>query len=179
MFSMILTENNLERFTPDFTARKSVFCFGNRMVFLGSGISNSNAARQTETTLFQHSFTGVGTAISVNGKKRAAFFDSELPDKGLRHLEDGFGNHYFIPQGGGAVRTGISHQVSAEEKTRARTEGDFAWAVIPHGTAPKDASYEYWILLAPDSGQVRASVSRRPYEVLQQDTRHTNGSDAG
>ena len=38
---------------PGATAYKSVFCFDNRMVFLGSGIDNNNQAYPTETTLFQ------------------------------------------------------------------------------------------------------------------------------
>ena len=40
---MKLMERNLENFTPDFVARKSVFCFDNRMICLGTGITNSNA----------------------------------------------------------------------------------------------------------------------------------------
>ena len=39
MFAMKLTERDYENFTPDFVARKSVFCFDNRMVCLGTGIS--------------------------------------------------------------------------------------------------------------------------------------------
>ena len=34
MFAMKLMERNLENFTPDFVARKSVFCFDNRMICL-------------------------------------------------------------------------------------------------------------------------------------------------
>lgn len=56
MFAMKLMERNLKNFTPDFVARKSVFCFDNRMICLGTGISNSNASFPTETTLFQSTF---------------------------------------------------------------------------------------------------------------------------
>ena len=53
MFAMKLMERKMKNFTPDFVARKSVFCFDNRMVCLGTGINNSNASYPTETTLFQ------------------------------------------------------------------------------------------------------------------------------
>lgn len=53
MFAMKLMERQLERFTPDFKARKSVFCFDNRLICLGSDIRNSNASYPTETTLYQ------------------------------------------------------------------------------------------------------------------------------
>lgn len=62
MFAMKLMERNLKNFTPDFVARKSVFCFDNRMICLGTGISNSNASFPTETTLFKvHSKKGKPT----------------------------------------------------------------------------------------------------------------------
>ena len=54
---MKLMERNLENFTPDFVARKSVFCFDNRMICLGTGITNSNADYPTETTLFRRNTT--------------------------------------------------------------------------------------------------------------------------
>lgn len=50
---MKLMERDYENFTPDFVARKSVFCFDNRMVCLGTGITNSNTEYPTETTLFR------------------------------------------------------------------------------------------------------------------------------
>ena len=161
MFSMKLMERELERFTPDFRARKSVFCFeGGRMVFLGSGISNTNAGFATETTLFQNT---PGSGIEVNGMAHADYFTRAIAD-GPTHLTDGQGNHYFIPSG--EVRTGISRQHSANERNRKPTEGDFAWAVIDHGKAPKDASYEYWVLIQPE-GKVS---EEKPYEVLRQDS---------
>lgn len=61
MFAMKLMERNLENFTPDFVARKSVFCFDNRMVCLGTGITNSNAEHPTETILFQTKYNGKAT----------------------------------------------------------------------------------------------------------------------
>ena len=51
MFAMKLMERDYENFTPDFVARKSVFCFDNRMVCLGTGITNSNTEYPTETMM--------------------------------------------------------------------------------------------------------------------------------
>lgn len=60
-------ERELKNFTPDFVARKSVFCFGNRMICLGSGIKNSNNSYSTETTLFQSIFHKGINSIQING----------------------------------------------------------------------------------------------------------------
>lgn len=46
-------ERDLKNFTSDFVARKTVFCFENRMICLGTGISNTNSIYPTETTLFK------------------------------------------------------------------------------------------------------------------------------
>lgn len=53
MFAIKLMERDYDNFTSDFVARKSVFCFDNRMICLGTGITNSNADYPTETTLFR------------------------------------------------------------------------------------------------------------------------------
>ena len=50
MFSMKLHDNT---FDQSFYANKSVFCFGNSLICLGSGIRNTSKTNQTETTLFQ------------------------------------------------------------------------------------------------------------------------------
>ena len=52
MFAMKLAERDYENFTPDFVARKSVFCFDNRMVCLGTGIANSNADYQNRKRIY-------------------------------------------------------------------------------------------------------------------------------
>ena len=62
-------ERELKNFTPDFVARKSVFCFENRMICLGTGIHNSNNEYPTETTLFQSTFQKGKSTILVNGEE--------------------------------------------------------------------------------------------------------------
>ena len=83
MFAMKLAERDYENFTPDFVARKSVFCFDNRMVCLGTGISNSNADYPTETTLFQTKY---------NGKEPKVGEDNYW-------LHDGYDNYYHVVDG--------------------------------------------------------------------------------
>ena len=46
-------EKDRKNFCPGATATKSVFCFDNRIVYIGSGISN-DSSYPTETTLFQY-----------------------------------------------------------------------------------------------------------------------------
>lgn len=67
MFAMKLMERDYENFTPDFVARKSVFCFDNRMVCLGTGITNSNTEYPTETTLFQTKYNGKDSKVGDDG----------------------------------------------------------------------------------------------------------------
>lgn len=115
MFAMKLMERNLKNFTPDFVARKSVFCFDNRMICLGTGISNSNASFPTETTLFQSTFQKGKTGIHVDGKLRNEAFHQTLDDKKRHYIQDGYNNYYFI--NGNDVQIQIAHQVSRHEKT--------------------------------------------------------------
>ena len=72
MFAMKLMERDLKNFTGDFVARKSVFCFDNRLICLGTDIKNSNSDYPTETTLFQHVFRPGKDFIRITGEKRTA-----------------------------------------------------------------------------------------------------------
>ena len=151
MFAMKLMERDYENFTPDFVARKSVFCFDNRMVCLGTGITNSNTEYPTETTLFQTKY---------NGK------DSKVGDDGY-WLHDGYDNYYHVVDG--AVRSQVAEQESRHEKTRTVTKGKFSSAWIEHGKAPKDGTYEYMILIQPSSSDLEELRKTLPYKVLQRD----------
>lgn len=71
MFAMKLMERDLKNFTGDFVARKSVFCFDNRLICLGTDIKNSNSDYPTETTLFQHVFRPGKDFIRITGEKTA------------------------------------------------------------------------------------------------------------
>ena len=151
MFAMKLTERDYENFTPDFVARKSVFCFDNRMICLGTGITNSNADYPTETTLFQTKF---------NGKEQKTGKDNYW-------LHDGYDNYYHVVDG--TLRSQIAEQESRHEKTREKTTGTFSSAWIEHGNAPKNATYEYMVLIQPSASDLDELKKTPAYEVWQRD----------
>lgn len=151
MFAMKLMERDYDNFTSDFVARKSVFCFDNRMICLGTGITNSNADYPTETTLFQTKF---------NGKEPKA-------DNDAYWLHDGYDNYYHVVDG--TVRSQVAEQESRHEKTREKTAGKFLSAWIEHGKAPKDGTYEYMVLIQPSAAELDELQKTPAYEVLQRD----------
>mgnify|MGYP002547973566 FL=1 len=168
VFAIKLMERDLKNFTPDFVARKSVFCFENRMICLGSGISNSNNKYPTETTLFQSTFHKGVSSININGKsnKESGFYqkvvcNAEQP----ACLQDGYGNYYFIKDG--EVNIQIAKQESRHEKTCAVTHGTFASSWINHGKAPENAAYEYLVWIQPNIKELNAPL--KSYKVLQRD----------
>ncbi len=168
MFAMKLREADYPNFTPDFKARKSVFCFDNRLVCLGTGITNSNAQYPTETTLFQSEYRPGETPIAIMDKEidRPAF-GAKLAGGDNCWLRDGYGNHYRVTEG--LVRVQIATQQSAHEKTKAPTQGVFASAFIIHGLAPSDASYAYEVLVRPTAGELEAAKRSPGYDVLRRD----------
>lgn len=107
MFAIKLMERDYDNFTSDFVARKSVFCFDNRMICLGTGITNSNADYPTETTLFQTKF---------NGKEPKADNDDYW-------LHDGYDNYYHVVDG--TVRSQVADQESRHEKLVKRLPVNF------------------------------------------------------
>ncbi|WP_337226332.1 hypothetical protein, partial [Proteus terrae] len=64
---------NLERFDPNFTAKKSILAADNHLIFIGSNINSSDKNKNVETTLFQHAITPELNAIWINGQKVEAF----------------------------------------------------------------------------------------------------------
>ena len=168
MFAMKLMERNLKNFTPDFVARKSVFCFNNRMICLGTGIRNSNASFPTDTTLLQSTFQKGKSDIYVDGKLKNVPFHQELND-GKRHcIQDGYNNYYLV--NGDNVQIQIARQDSHHEKTRAKTQGTFASAYINHGAAPQNAGYEYMVLIQPSPKELDAARRKAPYQILHKDS---------
>lgn len=167
MFAMKLMERNMPNFTPDFVARKSVFCFDNRLICLGTGIYNSQADYPTETTLFQSAFQAEQHPILVEGQLQNQLgFQQTLQASKEHpiHLQDGYENHYFVKEGEVCVQLATQH--SLHEKTRKPTQGNFASAWINHGKKPKAASYEYMIWIQPTEAQLKQPAADT-YEVIQ------------
>ena len=168
MFAMKLMERDLKNFTPDFTALKSVFCFDNRIICLGTNINNSNTKFPTETTLFQSTFQKGKTDIYVNGKLKNNSFHQELNDGKYHCIQDGYNNYYLV--NGHNVHVQIAHQISRHEKTRIQTQGNFASAYINHGVAPQDTQYEYMVLIQPTPEELNVACQKDAYQILRKDS---------
>lgn len=136
ILALHFVEKDRKNFTPGATAYKSVFCFDNRMVFLGSGIDNDNQAYPTETTLFQLRMDSPAEQIEVDGELYDAF-PLNLSKGGERlALSDTKGNFYVV-KNAAAVNITKKEQTSPNDKTRAPQTGNFATAWIDHGRAPQ------------------------------------------
>lgn len=162
-------ERDRKNFTPGATARKSVFCFDNSLVFLGSGINNNNTMYPTETTLFQLRLDDPSEPVEVDGELYDAF-PMELSKNGAQRLllSDTKGNFYLV-KSAPMVNVVKGSQTSPNDKTHALQTGNFATAYIDHGRAPKQAGYEYAVYIQPSNKQIGRIEKRDTYEVLQRD----------
>lgn len=143
MFAMKL-HGHSKYHQESFKARKSYFMFDNRIIALGSGIENEDAAHVTETTLFQHAVPRL-SPIQVNGEEISKL-GTHRQIQGDLTLEDPAGNDYFIPAGY-TVDVYYQNQESPDDRNDLPTQGNFATAVINHGKAPQQADYEYAIVI--------------------------------
>ena len=168
ILALHFVEKDRKNFTPGATAYKSVFCFDNRMVFLGSGIDNDNQAYPTETTLFQLRMDSPAEQIEVDGELYDAF-PLNLSKGGERlALSDTKGNFYVV-KNAAAVNITKKEQTSPNDKTRAPQTGNFATAWIDHGRAPKQAGYEYAVYIQPTNKEITRLIKKDGYEVLRRD----------
>ena len=167
VFGMKLREADKKNFTPDFVARKSVFCFDNRVICLGSNISNSNASYPTETTLFQSVFSSAHAPLANEEAITKIGYQSEFEAKTDKPvlLRDGYDNYYVIKEG--KVNLKVSKQESLHEKKKTPTTGKFSTAWIDHGKAPRDASYEYMMVIQPDKKAMKALAKADSYTVIR------------
>ncbi len=162
------TEPDRPNFTAGATAHQSVFCFDNRLVFLGSGIENSNKSYPTETTLFQLRLDNPAEKIEVDEQLYDAF-PLTLEKGGDRiTLSDTKGNFYVV-KGAQSLRITKQHQQSPNDKSRAMQEGDFVTAYIDHGRAPQQAAYEYALYIRPTNKEITKLLRKDGYEVVRRD----------
>ena len=131
-------------------ARKSYFMFDNRIVALGSGIQDDDAQHSTITTLFQNTVTK-NEPMTVGDKDINTPGSKDQLTGGAASLVDPAGNAYFLPAGQ-TVNVTYGPQSSPDELTGKMAQGNFATAWIDHGKAPKDASYEYAVLVGASKG---------------------------
>lgn len=128
----------------DFYAKKSYFLFDNQIIALGTDIQNQDKQHHTETTLFQH-FVPRLQPIMLNNEKINQLGTEKIVNSPVQ-LVDPAGNAYFVT-GGQSIKLSYQTQHSLDDRNDNPTEGNFATAVIDHGKAPQQASYEYAILV--------------------------------
>lgn len=168
IFTTKLMERDLKNFTSDFVARKTVFCFENRMICLGTGISNTNSIYPTETTLFQSVWEKDGEGVRINGQQKNQLGFHQNMHATEEHpvcLQDGYRNQYYIKKGD--VHVQIAHQESRHEKNREFTYGDFSSAWINHGYAPQNGTYEYLVWIQPTAQEQKEIHPLDTYQVIQ------------
>lgn len=146
LFSVQLHDN---AFDKSFYASKSVFCFDNVLVCIGSNIRNTNAAR-TETTLLQHAL-GSSERIKINGTNAT----NSVTGLTQPVIRDNLTNRFVVVNG--TVDFIRSNNVYS--------------AVINHGPAPAGASYLYYMLLQGTDAQEAqySNALSRPITILRQD----------
>ncbi|QZT36747.1 hypothetical protein K5X82_16085 [Halosquirtibacter xylanolyticus] len=165
------------KYDASFKARKSVFFFDDKIVCLGSDIQNENSLFSTETTLFQTNLKGKDEPIELNKKEINKFpyeWQNDVTERRDTYLKDNVGNFFYVPYRYNVV-VERKHQISRDQSSKYRTENDFATAVINHGNAPSDASYEYVMLVQPSDSEVKHFMKAmryddsHPYFVQQND----------
>ncbi|WP_238593833.1 chondroitinase family polysaccharide lyase [Endozoicomonas atrinae] len=160
-------------FDPTFVARKSVLAIGNRLIMLGSDISNTGSGtNRTETTLFQHAITDDSMDTWINGEKiSTSDHTTQLGEHDW--LIDGMGNGYLIA-GNSIVEMRRQQQSSRHNKTKEATFGHFASAWIDHGVRPDKAGYAYQVILDTTPQEMETlSLNQQQgnpgYQVLRKD----------
>ncbi len=165
----VLAFTYVEKDRPNFcagaTATKSVFCFDNRLVFVGTGITNSSIY-PTETTLFQQKLLSSEEPVLVDDSVLKGFPQVwKMKEIGKAVVEDLKGNIFILYDAAG-LTIYRQHQSSPDNTNVKTLEGDFVSAVIDHGCSPVEARYEYLLLVEPTSAQRRAATKKRPYTVV-------------
>lgn len=161
-------EKDRKNFCAGATATKSVFCFDNRIVHIGTDITN-NSQYPTETTLYQLALVDRTEEVDINDEYSGAFpYSKHITDHGRVILTDTKGNLYFIKDGYG-LTVEKKNQTSPSDEMKDPGKGDFITAFINHGTSPKNASYEYMLLVKGSNKELKAYTKKTPYTVLQAD----------
>ena len=162
-------EKDRPNFCAGATATKSVFCFDNRIVFLGTGISNTSQY-PTETVIYQLELKDRSEEVDINKVYAESFpFSHRVYEDGKVKLTDTKGNVYILKNGNGLV-VEKKPQSSPHNTKKKIGKGDFVTAYIDHGTSPDNASYEYLMLVRPDAKTEKQVWNKSPYIVIKADT---------
>lgn len=162
------TERDRVNFCAGATATKSVFCFDNRIIHIGTGITN-DSSYPTETTIYQLKLDEKTEEVDVADVYAESFpFSYRHMKDGMLNLTDTKGNVYIIRNGYGVTVEKKSQTSPSDTKKKTGT-GNFITAYIDHGTSPQNASYEYLMLVRPSSKDEGRFAKKLPYTVIQAD----------
>ncbi|WP_435892586.1 polysaccharide lyase family 8 super-sandwich domain-containing protein [Oceaniferula spumae] len=155
---------------PDnLTALKTWFCFDNRIICLGSNISISGVDYPVRTNLFQKFLTAEHSTTQLNGESLTLADQAITRDETqAATLIDPYGNAYITPAET-PVHLRISEQKSRNNNDTKDTTGKYSTAWIEHGKNPKDAAYEYAVLVQPTDEDLKSFTAKQPYQVLKKD----------
>jgi len=147
MFSLKLHDNT---FDTSFYAYKSVFCFGNALICLGSNVTCSSTTAPIYTTLLQHEVL-TGENIKVNGTAVTTNQTGLVTPV----IADNLGNRFIVKNG--SVDLNVN--------------GTLFSAVINHGMAPKSQTYTYYMLLKSNDAQETKykTAATSPIKIIRQD----------
>lgn len=163
---------------PTFRADNTYFLFDNRIICLGTGITNDDTEHPTQTNLFQKHLGTEGSprGMVVDGTALYATpMRRELTPEHAHSILDPQGTGYIIPAGQ-RVCFARKMQRFPEQHDKKELEGLFATAWLDHGAAPAKASYEYAVLINASPGLLKAfrdasrSPATAPYNVLRHDS---------
>lgn len=161
-------ENDRMNFCAGATATKSVFCFDNRIVHIGTGITN-NSTYPTETTIYQLKLNEKTEEVDIGDIYAETFpFSYKHTQDGRVSLTDTKGNVYMFRNGYG-LTVEKQAQTSPSDTKKKTGSGLFVSAYIDHGTSPHNASYEYLMLVKPTSKEEGKYTKKLPYTVIQAD----------
>ncbi len=155
---------------PSFRAVKTVFCFDDVLVCLGSGIENDDGGHATVTPLFQASISE-DRPTGVNGESVRAipYTFSGTPNQ-KEWLMDASGNGYVIPNGDGLrVQRKMQEPAGGFKKSYFGGKGTFELAYLDHGNAPSNEGYEYAVLVQQPLSRIRKFSDAPEYVVWQRD----------
>ena len=155
-------------YNTSFRAVKTVFCFDDVLICLGSGIENDDGVHATVTPLFQASVSE-DRPTGVNGESVLAIPYTFSGTTGqTTWLMDAAGNGYVIPDGSD-LHVQRQVQVSEDYGRDSGGTGAFELAYFDHGSVPRDASYHYAVLVQRSADSVRAFAQSPEYDVWQKD----------
>lgn len=145
-----------DKYDGTLRARKSVFCFDDRIICLGSNICSATPDHETHTTLFQ---VELDSLHAVSPAEHGALHSP---------VSDCYGNYYYPAEKQQLYHTcGLQH--SFHEETDAPTTGYFNLLAINHGVTPKNATYHYAIQVQASQPMTSKQMTES-YTVIQQDS---------